>query len=339
MYKAIREGYVEVYRKEWSKRVINSLRLTDKGVDYIAQRDAEALALIFSRWEETPRGSHSTPDRVARYHSLAKGIVMAYTAGAVIMPAEKPPLLFSLYRDHPVPIDPNTPYFYGTHEIRTAIQEYSKNTSAKGSRIIGVIVQGDVCYCMYDTGRSRMFWLRATEENAAGSIQSMLNVRGFQIKTVCQIVIGNSMPVALKLSCRQANPNIRHFVLSGLWDNCYFITNDHDGDFLLRVMLNKKLSHAVDEAALADCAPPAVPTREYDAVQVSEHRAVMLNYRCDLLSLSHFVEAPEGFSLSPIIRCFDYQVPVVQQLAGPKVEVQGIDRKAFYEQEKAEYGH
>ena len=37
--------------------------------------------------------------------------------------------------------------------------------------------------------------------------------------------------------------------------------------------------------------------------------------------------APKGFSQSPILLCYDYQVPAMQKIIGPKVEVRAINEK------------
>lgn len=49
MYRAIREGYVKFYRRKHKRHVIRSLSLTQKGLDYVAQSDPEAVAMIYSR--------------------------------------------------------------------------------------------------------------------------------------------------------------------------------------------------------------------------------------------------------------------------------------------------
>lgn len=48
MYRAIREGYVRLYRKKHKRHVIRSMSLTQKGFEYVAQRDPEAVSMIYS---------------------------------------------------------------------------------------------------------------------------------------------------------------------------------------------------------------------------------------------------------------------------------------------------
>ena len=55
MYRAIREGYVRLYRKKHKRHVIRSMSLTQKGFEYVAQRDPEAVSMIYSRVNSSER--------------------------------------------------------------------------------------------------------------------------------------------------------------------------------------------------------------------------------------------------------------------------------------------
>ena len=69
MYRAINEGYVEVARGRSRQRIIRSMRLTPKGMDYISDRDSKALAYILAKQDEQPT-AHSSTEKVLRQHSL-----------------------------------------------------------------------------------------------------------------------------------------------------------------------------------------------------------------------------------------------------------------------------
>ena len=324
MYRAVREGYLEVYRKETPGRVITSLRITDKGLEYIAVRSPEAYLTLLARAQEVPRSAHTGPDRILRYHSFASAMVMAHNAGAAVLPEDKPPLTLGEYERHAVPADPQACYFYSTAEIRTAIQEYAPDIAAKGSRIAGALVHGGDCFCIYDAGRSRVFWMRATEENFAGTVQSLLNLRGFRIRTLRQAVIGDRMSVAAKLCRKSSYRGTRYFVPSNFFNNCYFLPNSRDGDRQMRAMWDAGAAAVYERRALRGCRPPDEPTREYDAVDCAEGRPVILNFLCDLLAVPGINFAPAGFDDPPIILCFDHQADVLRQLVGSLAEVRGI---------------
>ena len=86
----------------------------------------------------------------------------------------------------------------------------------------------------------------------------------------------------------------------------------------------------INRAALSPFHPPRIPTREYDAIETSLDRPVLLNYQCDLLMLSDIHPMPEGFRGSPIMLCFDYQTQVIQRIVGPAIEVRPLESRLDY---------
>ena len=93
MYRAIREGYVKLYRRKHKRHVIRSLSLTQKGFDYVAQSDPEAVAMIYSRINCSERVYPSKVDKILRLHAIAVGTVMAHAADAEILISQKPSLM------------------------------------------------------------------------------------------------------------------------------------------------------------------------------------------------------------------------------------------------------
>ena len=334
MYRAIDMGYVDIARGRSRQRIIRSMRLTPKGLDYISERDPKALAYVLAKQDEHPTG-HSSTEKILRQHSLTIALMMSYNAGAEFLPDRKPSLMSptSPLRNN-VPYNPDRTYFYSTSEIRRSIQEYDPESVVKGSRIAGIIVRGRSCYCLYHTGYSRMYWMRSTEENTVASIETMLNARGFHCESFSQVVIGSRMKVAEKIAHHRVNTQSRYFTVSDAYQNCFFIVNSVQGDELLATIVDPEKRHEANRNALAGYKPPAVPTRDYDAVTQDGQRPVILNYQCDLLALLNINQAPYGFTQSPILLCYDYQVDSVQTIVGPLIEVLAINEGEPYEKEK-----
>lgn len=233
-------------------------------------------------------------------------------------------------RDDAVVPDPNKIYYYAAHELRVAIEEYSPESVSKSSRTIGIIVKGRCCFFLYFTGSTRMYWMKNSEENYAAAVKSLLLARGFGITSIHQIVIGSTMSVAQRL-CHGAKPfGNKYFVVSTFFAQCLFLTNNKEGDALLKLILHDELAMEINHAALSPFHPPRIPTREYDAIETSLDRPVLLNYQCDLLMLSDIHPMPEGFRGSPIMLCFDYQTQVIQRILGPAIEVRPLESRLDY---------
>lgn len=331
MYRAIREGYVKLYRRKHKRHVIRSLSLTQMGIDYVAQRDPEAVAMIYSRLATTERVYPSKVDKILRLHSIAVGTVMSHAAGASILLSKKPSLMSPAKRaSNAIQPDPSQAYYYAAHELRVAIEEYSPESVSKSSRTTGIVVKGKQVYFLYFTGSTRMYWMKNSEENYAAAIKSLLLARGFGVTTIHQVVIGSTMSVAHRL-CHSAKPfGNKYFVVSTFFAQCLFFTNNQDGDALFKIILNPDLALRTNRAMLAPFNPPRTPNREYDAIDIQNERPVILNYQCDLLKLSDIRPIPEGFRGNPIMLCFDYQTQTVQSIVGPAIEVRPVESKIYY---------
>lgn len=332
VYRAIKDGYLSVYRGTYRNRVINSLRLTDAGVDYLGERDPASLALILARKEHGQTSSHTSAERVMRAHAMAVALVMAYNAGAKILPQDKPSLALDSNRS--VPIDPETTYFYSNAELRSAIYKSDPKAAVKGSRNVGIIIRGHRLFFLYFTGHSRMFWMPATEDNFAGAVEALLHARGFPAAVSAQVLIANRMAVAeriVRYSKSHSKCDRRYFRVSPEYNNCFFILNNADGDLLLSYIIDLKKQQRVNVNILSEYLPPRSASREYDAITQDGNQPVILGYQCDLLPLIMMDESIPGFQGSPIVLCTDYQMNTIQSILGPLIEVRSIPEEVFHE--------
>lgn len=323
VYRALDKGYVTLFRGKYRQRILKSLRITDTGLDYLGTRDEKSARRVLAKMEENALG-HSGIDKMSRAHSLAIGFVMSVNAGAVVFPEKKPSLLLNPHTAHPC-IDTDTSYFYSPQEIRSAIAELDWRTTPKTTRLIGIIVHGQRVFCLYNTGYSRMYWMKSEEENMATSINAILAARGFKVTITSQVVIGNHMRVANRIARLGINNHSRYFVVSDdPFNNCYYLTNDTGGDVLLRTIIDPELGHAEDLKFLAGYRIPNYTSAAYDAITPDGTRPVTLGYQCDLLALLNMDKAPKGFEQSPILLCYDYQADVLQSIVGVEVEVRPL---------------
>ena len=329
-YRALEEGYLLEWHGEFNKHKVDSLRISAKGLDYIAGKSPEVFAQIAAQRDTRNPRTRLNAQGIVRSHALASVLVIAQNAGALVIAKDKPSLMYDEMMRSKRPIDPQQPYFYTSHEIRRALQEKAPELTFKGSQLAGVIVQGEDSYFLYFAGSRRIYWMRPTEENYVGAIQSLLNVRGFSIRTVRQVVIGNRMTTAKKHYKRRNRRAKPYFVLSEFFNNCYFVTNNDEGDAQLRIMIHEDLMREASEKALAGCRIPERKLRGYDAIEESSGRPVLLNFAFDMLPLETAYMAGEVLGKDPIVLCFDDQVEVMQSMVEPQVEIRGIGSAKDY---------
>ena len=320
-YRAIQEGYLTVFRGKHRQRVVRSLRLTDKGVDYISERDPAALAYVLGRHHGGVI-TRNNMEQTLRRHALAIALLMSFNAGAKILPADKPSLLPSQTKVDPANLGP---IYYSAAELREGIQAFDEDSVAKTSRILGVIVSGHQCFCLYYTGHTRMYWMRNQEENTVASIETLLSSRGFKCTVYSQVIIGSNLNVAVRIAGYKLNSRSRYFTLSEEYDHCYFLENSFHGDELLGILISPERRLSMDRKALEGYLPPPKWTRYCDGLSKDGERPVLLGYHFDLLRLHDLDGSHAGFHESPIILCFDYQREAIQAMAGPLIEVRPFD--------------
>lgn len=321
MYDGISRGYLQVYRVKQRRQTVKSLRITEEGLQYLAENDYAHYVLVVSHREEMAGSHNNSPERILRRHASATALIMAEHAGAAFLPSEKPSLQYARSNAGRQLISANRPYYYSIQELRAGVEEGSNEVYSRSSRLLGVIVNGRSCFCIYHSGRDRMFWLPANEENAVTAVRSLLYARGFQVEIFPQVIIGYSMTVAVKLS-RPRKRNVKnYFTISDFYDSCYFLTDDERGEFLLDLLVHPEKQNQFNRKILTGYNPPKNPTRDYDAVDPSANQPIILGYLCDLQRLTNINETPFGFHVEPAILCFEYQVSAIQKIAGPMIQV------------------
>ncbi len=323
-YAALKKGYISVYRVQYRQRVIRSLRLTPLGLEYIAQRDPKVLPYVMAQ-QDSGAGTRNVTERILRYHAQATALIMARNAGAVFLPDQKPSLLANPLASSAA-YDPKQKYFFTTQEFREAIQERENRsdptmrTVAKSSRLLGVIVHGRCCYCLYHTGHTRMYWLAGTEENMIAAVEQVLRMRGIPAEIFSEVIIGTKMGVAKKLMREEHASSSRYFTLSNRYNNIFFITNDQRGDELLGIIIDPTKQMQVNRVALEGMIPPP-GTKFYDALTPDRRRPIVLGYTCDLFAFSNLSAYLNGFEEPTIVLCYDYQLNTIQAIVETPTEV------------------
>lgn len=324
MYAGLKKGYLVLYRVKYRDRIVRSLRITEDGLHYLASKDPGGYNTVLAH-KSVMQATHlsNAPERILRRHAEAISLVMAEHAGAAIMPDSKPSLRKKDIAGASHDIESGHAYYYSMFELRAGIREGSEDTSPRTSRLCGVIVRDRHCWCIYHSGRTRMFWLQANEENAASAVQALLYTRGFHCDTVSQVIIGTTMTVAAKLAKPASKVKHAYFSISNAFSNCFFVTNDSEGDALLAMITNPDTLARFCRKVLSPYDPPHLPTRDYDAVDPETGQPVILAACCDLQQIIGITQA-DWLSQPPVVLCLDYQARVIQQIIGPSILVRTL---------------
>lgn len=322
MYRALSEGYLELFRGQFHKKVIKSLRITPKGIDYIGVKDYTLVPLIAQNMDRYYQ-SHSGLDKVMLYHNHAVAMVMAANAGAHFLPDDKPAINLG-GKAESIPIDPMASYYYSAWEVRRVMRAVSPHTTPKVSRLEGIIIHGEHCYLIYYAGSHQMHWYYGTEKNLESTIDTTLNQRGFRVRTYHQIVIGSTFTVAKRICGHPVDEHGRYYSVSSDYASCNFIMNNAQGDELLAMIIDPERTRDVTRSILRNYKVPEVRSRDYDAVTLDGLQPVIVNYQFDMLSLLETPLSIYGFRYSPIILCYEYQAQAIREIVDAQLEVRTI---------------
>jgi hypothetical protein len=120
-----------------------------------------------------------------------------------------------------------------------------------------------------------------------------------------------------------------YFVLDGNYDNFYFITNDHYGETLLRLLCNSEL---IDElnAILAEDLNPRDTRGSIENDAMDENgEPVLFAYSFDMPRIKRFDSALGYNKRRGTAICFDFQAAALKSARGDYVTIQTIDFEKF----------
>lgn len=146
---------------------------------------------------------------------------------------------------------------------------------------------------------------------------------------ICGLVFGNSLDRLCGLMSSTPEQHHNYFILDGNYDAFYFLTSDHRGEVLLRLLCDPGLRATLDTILCENLLPKRTgfPV-EHDALE-ENGAPVLFAYTCDMPRIRHFDTALELHGLSGTLICFDHQESALRQVCGARVQFQCIDFEKF----------
>lgn len=263
----------------------------------------------------------SEPIRRLRLHRVAQVYTAVYKAGIALFRDDKrcPFSAAAFLTSAPAA-------FYGSREIKEMGVETVK---IRGSRMVGVLAAPrGPCLCYNCAGnmpvfdrqselRAKVFFQNLTRRNCTtqGNVAGLLFAD--HIETLGQVLA-------------QAHTRDRAYFLLG--EGCEpfgFLTNDHRGDALLRLLCNPALMQAFLSVLGQGFAPPDPGGQIEQDAMTAAGRPVLFACLPDLPRLFRFCSALELYDRQGVLVCFDFQAAALKQGCGDRIVLQIIDFDKF----------
>ena len=306
------------------KNGLRGYRLTAAAKKLLMARDPARFSFCLSGACATNH-IRSEPEQRLRLHRVSQTLITMRNAGISIFRDEKPGVFcpgdVSLGHIY-------APAFYTSREIKEMGTVFVK---IRGARSVGVLLTEHHIHVVYNLGASMIKWSYKAEMRTKALMQTVLcrerMAHQYHPDMVRGLLLGDSMELAYDLLTNQGGKN--YFILDGSYERFCFLTNDHHGEVLLRILCDTEIDSELRQLLLLDLEPQQPGgTVENDAM-TPEGAPVLFAYDCDLPRIKRFDTALRLQNRYGFLICFDYQAEVLRRYCGDRAVVQAIDFDAF----------
>ena len=305
---------------------LRGLRLTSIAKNLLTARQPDRYLPLFTGDTATNTPKYSVPHRL-RLHRMAEVLVAAYNAGLLTFPWEKPAAFQAEPDDASLYVGPA---YYSSREVK---EIGAQATMIRGSRSTGILLCGSGIYAVYNTADTRMKWEYKAEVRLKAMMQTDLCHRRladrFMDSPPGAIVFGDGMD-QLEILMGQGDKETRNYlIMNGIFRCFHYLTLDHRGEVLLRLLCDPERKAALDGILSEDLAEVRSNWLiEHDAID-GNGCPVLFGYTCDMPRIRRFDDALGLHGQTGTVYCFDFQEPALRRVCGPRVALQSIDFEAF----------
>ncbi len=304
---------------------LRGYRLTKKSKEMLLQDNAARFTFYLTGNTETNQ-VRSELTRRLRLHQKAEVYITLHHAGIPIYPDAKPVLFSSKHPVSSVSMQ-SFPLFYSSREIKQLGADTKK---IKNSRSMGVLLAEKYIYVLYNTGSSLLKWEYRTEIRVNAFLQYYLRGNPYpQPPEVRAIMLGRDMGTALRLLTSTGGYKKSLFMLDTSYEHFHYIPNIPEGEVLLKLLCDTNLQQKLNRLLGSDLLPPNDRLAiEHDAL-TSAGDAVLFAYDFDMIRINKFSTSLNLFGYSGVMIAFDFQMPVLKEYLGTRLQYSSIDLQKF----------
>jgi hypothetical protein len=300
-------------------------RLTAKAKELLLAANPARFAFFLTGNSET-NTLKSEITRRLRLHRIAETYITMYNAAVHIFRDEKPDV-FCPSDIFATPLSEiSTPAFYNSREIK---EIGFGSTVIRGARMVGVLLAETSAYVVYNTGSSLMKWGYKPEMRAKALLTALLcreRLSGqYTPDNIHALMLGDNMETAYQLMTSTGGVKRCYFVLDGSYDNFLFLTNDHAGETVLRLLCDDTLAAELNCILSGNFNPhaPGLPI-EHDALDENVC-PVLFGWTFNMPRIIRFDTALRLQGRTGTLICFDFQADVLRRYCSENVSFQTID--------------
>jgi len=321
------KGLVRTYYKDR----LRGYRLTARAKAALLDDNAERFAFYFTGDVDTNRLKSEITRRL-RLHRIAETYITMQNAGVAVFQDEKPDVFYPAdYESQNLAI--YVPAFYNSREIKEVGMDCVK---IHGARMVGTLLTPDKVFVVYNTGNSLMKWEYKSEMRTKALIKTLLWRERMPEQysmddEVEGLVFGADMEIALSLLSSTGGVKHNYFMLDGNYDNFHFLTSDHKGEVILKLLCDAEKIAQFNQILSQNLSGHDNGfIIENDAIDANGN-PVLFAYSFDMPRIKRFNSALQMYGRSGTLICFDFQADVLRRYCCEHMQIQTIGFAKFEE--------
>lgn len=307
--------------RSYSRDKVKGYRLSKKAKDFLVNANPYRFELYLTGSAETNQLKSELVRRL-RLHRLAETY-------ALMMAADIP-----VYRDlKPDVFSPDgclvnhlsAPAFYTSREIKQMGMDTIK---ISGSRMTGVLLTADSIYLTYNGGSGLIKMDYRAEQRAKALLTSTLCYERlptqFHNTPVIGLMIGKGLDLFSEI-LSTSDVNARCFFLrDGSYEHFYYLTNDHYGEVLLKLLCSSAKRNALNRTLMQGLQPKQPGFSIVNDAMDQNGNPVLFGYLLDIPIINRFCNGLELHQRNGTILCFDFQSEALRNFCDSRVHIQPI---------------
>lgn len=265
--------------------------------------------------------------RRLRLHRLAEIYLLMQKSGITIFRDEKP----QIFSPEGSAVETIAfPAFYSSREIKELGLEAIK---IRSSRMMGVVLAQSGIFLTYNSGSSTAKWDYRAEQRTKSLLEILLCRQRLSHQYACHsisgLLVGHGMEPVFQLLTSADSGTRCFFLLDGNYEHFYYLTNDHHGEVLLRLLCCPEKTAALNRTLSLDLSPKKTDwSIENDGFD-NQGNAILFGYFFDIPRINRFCSALQIQERTGTIICFDFQSEVLFRCFGNRISLQTISFEKF----------
>lgn len=306
---------------------LRGYRLTPQAKAALLKHNSIRFSPYLTGQVETNR-IKNTYIRRSRLHNIAEMNIIMSAGNVAVFPEQKPAIFASgSVIEHSI----QSAAFYSSREIKQMDKENTIKLS--GSKMAGVLLTPTNAYITYNSRKELLDLDYRYEQRCHTLVSDTLcnNLPNLQYEpeNICGLMFANNLSVIRHILYTE-NTNLRDFfLLDGDYHHFYYLTTDHHGEIMLRLIASPQKQDFLNRILRQDLiSSKTIVPFDCDGI---DHNGVpvLFGYFLDFPRINRFSTSLRLHKRKGIVICFDFQQRLLSEFLDRRITLQAISFEKF----------